>query len=108
MSSLPTIYGEIWQSFYLPRLRYENSGGYSSPPEFHVELGNGGLEMSDHLIKKVCSNCKKPYNLADKLPLCPDCVVKLDGYQQVVEDSKLSSLFIPKKATDGPGFGTGA
>lgn len=64
--------------------------------------------MRKQLIEKACSNCRKPYNLADKLPLCPDCVMKLAGYHEFIQGSKTSSLFIPKKANDGPSIGTGA
>jgi hypothetical protein len=59
-------------------------------------------------IRKVCSNCKKPYDLADKLPLCPDCIVELCGYKELVEGARISSLFVPRKSTDGPSVGTGA
>ena len=59
-------------------------------------------------IKKVCSNCKKPYELADKLPLCPDCIVKLSGYDEFVEGARKSAVFVPRRATDGPSLGSGA
>lgn len=60
-----------------------------------------------HQIRKVCSNCKKPYDLADKLPLCPDCIVELSGYYEFVEGARFSSVFVPRKANDGPSLGSG-
>ena len=57
-------------------------------------------------IRKVCSNCKKPYALADKLPLCPDCIVELSGYNEFVEGARVSSVFVPRKSTDGPSVGS--
>ena len=59
-------------------------------------------------MRKVCSNCRKPYNLADKLPLCPDCIVRLSGYYEFVEGARRSSVFVPRRAKDGPSLGSGA
>jgi predicted amidophosphoribosyltransferase len=57
---------------------------------------------------KVCSNCRKPYNLADKLPLCPDCIIELSGYYEFVEGARISSVFVPRRAIDGPRLERGA
>lgn len=57
---------------------------------------------------RVCSNCRKPYNLADKLPLCPDCIVELSGYYEFVEGARISSVFVPRRAIDGPRLERGA
>jgi predicted amidophosphoribosyltransferase len=65
------------------------------------------MEMS-HQMKKVCSNCRKAYSLADKLPLCPECIVDLSGYYEFVEGARRSSVFVPRRATDGPSLGSGA
>ena len=58
-------------------------------------------------ITRVCSNCGRPFEKTDSMPLCHECLAELPGYVKIVEDAKGSSDFVPRRACDGPGFDAG-
>jgi len=53
---------------------------------------------------KTCSNCNKTYKERQTLPLCPECISVLDGYEKFIAESKNSSFYEPHRASDGPVF----
>ncbi len=58
-------------------------------------------------ITRVCSNCGRPFEKADSVPLCRECLAELPGYMKTVENAKASLHVVPRRASDGPSLGSG-
>jgi len=57
--------------------------------------------MTVDTASKICSNCKKQYDISRPLPLCPECSSKLSGYEFLLNKSKDSESYSPHPADDG-------